>query len=205
MADLNHDPAYFLELQTQTGWGAMLRSFASWLDPQPATIILDVGTGPGLLPAIFAQNGCQAIGLDDAQEMFAEALHKSLVLGSVFQLPFPDKSFNLLTASNLLFLLPDPDAALHEMKRLLKPGGEIALLNPSENMNVASATALADERGLEGLARETLLNYASRAKRHYRWGAGDLASLFSAAGCKLTATQLKMGAGLVRFARARLC
>lgn len=204
MTDLTHDPDYFLELQTQTGWGAMLRSFASWLDPQPASVILDVGTGPGLLPAIFAQSGCRSLGIDDAVDMFDGALHTALIVGSVFELPFQPATFNLITASNLLFLLPDPQTALNKMVRLLKPNGEIALLNPSENMSVSAATALADERGLTGLGRETLLNYASRAERHFRWGAGNLESLFSAAGCQLTATQLKMGAGLVRFARASL-
>ena len=204
MTDLSHDPAYFLELQTRTGWGAMLRSFASWLDPKPASLILDVGTGPGLLPAIFAQNGCRTIGIDYTQEMFNNALHPNLVLASVFSLPFKSATFDLITASNLLFLLPDPRAALIEMTRLLKPNGEIGLLNPSEQMSVAAATALADERELTGLARETLLNYASRAERHFRWGVGELESLFSSAGCQLTATKPKMGAGLVRFARASL-
>ena len=182
----------------------MLRSFASWLDPQPDSAILDVGTGPGLLPAIFAQNGCHAFGIDDARDMFRDALHPNLVLGDVYALPFQSATFNLITASNLLFLLPNPQAALREMVRLLKPNGEIALLNPSEQMSVNAATALANERGLTGLARETLLNYAFRAEGHYRWGVGELESLFSSAGCHLTATKLKMGAGLVRFVRASL-
>ena len=211
MTDLSHDPAYFLKLQTQTAWGAMLRSFASWLDPKPASLILDVGTGPGLLPAIFTQNGCRAIGLDTSHEMFKNALHPNLVLGSVFSLPFKpatrwaeaSEAFNLITASNLLFLLPDPRAALIEMARLLAPNGEIGIINPSEKMSVAAATALANERGLTGLARETLLNYVSRAERHFRWGVGELEQLFSSADCQLTATQPKMGAGLVLFARGR--
>ena len=42
----------------------MLRSFASWLNPQPDSLILDVGTGPGLLPAILAQKGFCIIGAD---------------------------------------------------------------------------------------------------------------------------------------------
>ena len=48
MTNLQRDSSYFLELQTQTGWGAMLRSFATWLDPKPASLILDVGCGPGV-------------------------------------------------------------------------------------------------------------------------------------------------------------
>ncbi len=203
MTDLKHDPTYFLQLQTKTGWGAMLRSFASWLDPKPASLILDVGTGPGLLPVIFAQNGCRAIGVDSSFEMFREALHPDLVLASVYSLPFQCDTFNLITASNLLFLLSDPLAPLREMTRLLAPKGKVALLNPSERMSVTAATALADERGLDGLARETLLNYAGRAERHCRWGEAELRELFAEANLELTDTITQMGKGLVRFAWGR--
>lgn len=181
----------------------MLRSFASWLDPQPASLILDVGTGPGLLPAIFAQSGCRAIGVDYALDMFYNALHPNLILADVNKLPFPPSGFDWVSASNLLFLLPDPRTALIEMARLLAPNGEIALLNPSEQMSVDAATFLANARGLTDLARETLLNYAARAECHFRWSETDLRELFTSSNLELTDTITKMGHGLVRFVRGR--
>lgn len=204
MTDLRHDSDYFLELQTQTGWGVMLRSFASWLDPQPASLILDVGCGPGLLSAIFAQSGCRVFGIDASFEMFRDALHLDLILANALALPLPPATFNLITASNLLFLLPDPPFALKEMTRLLAPAGEIALLNPSEKMSLAAAKQLADTRGLEGLARETLLNYAARSEHHHRWSEDDLRELFASANLTLVDTSTKMGEGLIRFVRAVL-
>ena len=203
MTDL-HDPDYFLELQTKTGWGKMLRSFAAWLDPKPASLIIDVGTGPGLLPAIFTQKGYRAFGVDSSFEMFRDAIHPDLILADVLSLPFEASTFDLITASNLLFLLPNPLFALREMVRLLKPDGEIGLLNPSENMSISAATALADERGLEGLARESLLNYAARAERYTRWREVDLPELFAGANLILTDTITKMGPGLVRFVQGKL-
>ena len=199
MTDLSRDSDYFLELQTQTGWGAMLRSFARWLEPAP--LILDVGCGPGLLPAIFAQRGCRAFGIDSSFEMLHDALAPNLLLADAHFLPFKPATFNLITASNLLFLLPNPRTALREMTRLLAPKGEIALLNPSEKMSLRAATELADRRNLVGLPRETLLNYASRAEKHHRWSKSDLRDLFASANLTLTDTKTKMGAGLVRFAR----
>ncbi len=181
----------------------MLRSFASWLDPKPASLILDVGTGPGLLPAIFSQMGCRAFGIDSSFEMFRDALHSDLVLANALALPIKPSNFNLITASNLLFLLPDPLSALKEMTPFLAPNGEIALLNPSEKMNISAATALANERNLEGLARESLLNYAARAERHHRWSESNLRALFTSANLELTDTTTKMGEGLVRFARGK--
>ena len=202
MADL-HDPDYFLKLQTQTGWGAILRSFASWLDPKLASLILDVGTGPGLLPTIFAQSGCHSFGIDSSFAMFRNALHPDLVLANALTLPFKPATFNVITASNLLFLLPDPLSALIEMTRILVSDGEVALLNPSEDMSISAATALADEHNLEGLARETLLNYAARAEHYHRWSEDDLRELFASAKLELTDTTTKMGNGLVRFVRGK--
>lgn len=203
MTNLEHDPDYFLELQTKTGWGAMLRSFATWIDPKPASLILDVGTGPGLLPTIFAQSGCRVIGADLSFEMFRDALHPDLILSDANTLPFRSSTFNVVTASNLLFLLPNPHAALIEMTRGLAPNGEIALLNPSEQMSVAATTDLADARELEGLAHETLLNYARRAERHFRWSESDLHKLFAKAGLSFTDTTTRMGDGLVRFVKGK--
>jgi ubiquinone/menaquinone biosynthesis C-methylase UbiE len=125
------------------------------------------------------------------------------VLADVNILPLKPATLNLITASNLLFLLPDPLAALKEMARLLAPNGEIALLNPSEEMSLSAATLLADERNLEGLARETLLNYAARAENHHRWNEDNLIELFASANLKLIDTTTKMGKGLVRLARGK--
>ena len=181
----------------------MLRSFASWLDPEPDSLILDVGCGPGLLPAIFAQKGCRAFGIDSSFEMFRETLHSNLVLADVNTLPIKPATFNLITASNLLFLLSDPLSALKEMTRLLTSSGQIAVLNRSEKMRVSAATALANERNLEGLARETLLNYAARAEKYHRWSEDDLRELFASASLELSDTTTKMGEGLVRFGRGK--
>ncbi len=197
------DPDYFLELQTQTGWGRMLERFAAWIAPPPGCRALDVGAGPGLLPALLTRAGCRALGLDSVPEMFRDALHRDLVLADALRLPFQPGTFDLITASNLLFLLPDPSAALTEMTRSLREGGELAVLNPSERMSVSAAAALADARGLTGLARGTLLNYAARAERHHRWSEDDLRALFTAAGLHLTGSVTRMGPGLVRFARGK--
>jgi len=199
------DADYFLELQTQTGWGRILARFADWIAPQEEWLALDVGCGPGLLPALLAQKGCCAFGVDRDPQMFCPApLHPQVSVANVDTLPFAPETFALVSASNLLFLFPDPQTALQEMVTRIKPGGEIALLNPSENLSVAAATQLADQRGLQGLARQTLLNYATRAERHHRWTEAALEKMFASAGVKLTATQLVMGPGFARMARGKI-
>ena len=193
----------FLELQTQTGWGRTLAGFAAWCQAQPGWRVLDVGCGPGLLPALFARQGCNALGLDLEADMFLpQPLHPQVLVAHGEALPFPGGMFDLVTASNLLFLLEQPAPAVVELRRVLCAGGRLCLLNPSEAMSVQAAGMLADQRGLDGLARETLLNWARRAESYARWDAEALAGLLEAAGLKLERTELRVGSGLARLACA---
>jgi ubiquinone/menaquinone biosynthesis C-methylase UbiE len=200
---LNKDSNYFHELQSQTGWGHMLASFARWCAPQPGWRVLDVGCGPGLLPALFSQAGCRSFGTDlDPDMLIPGAVHPDTAVADAIQLPFQPNSFEMVTASNLLHLLDGPLPAIREFTRVLNPGGTLAVLNPSEHMTAAAATALADERQLTGLARDTLLNYAARAEDAIRWSPAEFEELCTQAGLQFKDTTLKMGPGLVRYAKA---
>ena len=197
------DAEYFLSLQTQTGWGRVLFQFRDWIDPQPGWLALDVGCGPGLMPALLAQRGCRSMGIDIDYQMFLPGpLHPQVITADVLQLPFPDQVFDLITASNLLFLLPDPLAALCAIRRMLRPGGHIAVLNPSEHLSVAAATQLIEARNLSGLARETLLNWTARAEAHFRWSEIESIDLFAAAKLEWVESITIMGPGFARFVRA---
>lgn len=194
--------ADFLEIQTQTGWGRTLSRFAEWCQPVPGWRVLDVGCGPGLLPSLFVRRGCCAIGVDlDARIVHAPRLHPEICLGNVSCLPFADASFELVTASNLLFLLPAPEVALREMARLARPDGRVCVLNPSERLTVESASRLAKQRGLEGIARSSLLNWATLAESHQRWDAPALGALFANAGLELQDSGMLVGPGLARLGR----
>jgi len=194
----------FLAIQTQTGWGRSLQGFADWCRPQAGWLTLDVGCGPGLLPSLLAARGCQAFGVDIDGPSLAQRLSANLAQAAAERLPFPTGSLHLVTASNLLFFLPEPAAALLEMRRIICHDGWVALLNPSERMSVALATEFADQRGLVGLDRDSLIGWAARAEAHRRWDDADLAALFASAGLVLQESALKFGPGLARFARGRL-
>ncbi|HEX9091821.1 MAG TPA: hypothetical protein VF831_10045, partial [Anaerolineales bacterium] len=110
---------------------------------------------------------------------------------------------DLITATNLLFLLPDPLPMLVEMKRLLYPGGKLAMLNPSEYLNVQAAMTFAGEQRLEGLAKSTLINWARRAEENHRWTEVDTRAIYAEAGMKCEACILKVGPGFGRFSWGR--
>jgi len=192
----------FFELQTQTAWGGVLARFRDWIDPQDGWLTLDVGCGPGLLPALLTQRGCRACGVDLDPEMFRPApLHPQVACADALRLPFPTGAFDCITASNLLFLLPQPAVALREMACLLRPGGQIATINPSERLTIAAAAELAEARGLQGAAHATLLGWAARAEAHFHWDEAETARLFEETGLAFVETITSMGPGFARFAR----
>jgi SAM-dependent methyltransferase len=199
------DFSNFLDVQTKTAWGRTLAEFASFCDPKPATVILDIGCGPGLLPALFTRRGCKSFGADYDYELLASHLVAPLVQTDAFKLPFQSSTFDLVTATNLLFLLDEPLLALQEWACILSPDGELCLLNPSENLRVDAAARLANERGLVGTARASLLNWAQNAEKHFRWTEAETRELLSRAGFRLEESVLRVGPGFARFVRARLC
>ncbi len=199
---LDNDAQYFLELQISTGWGRMLASFSRWCAPQPGQTTLDVGCGPGLLSTLFNQAGAGAFGIDHDLEMLQTSLYSEIANARAGRLPFAAHTFDLVTASNLLYLNAQPLQLLADMVRVLRPGGRVCLLNPSEKMTLKAAEQLADERRLEGLARETLLNYGQRAENNFRWSHDEIADIFQGLNLTDFQTTLRMGPGLVRYARA---
>jgi len=192
----------FLEVQTQTAWGRTLADFAAFCDPGPAARTLDVGCGPGLLQAIFAQKGCHSLGVDIDFGLLTSRLSPFIATADAFSLPFPAETFDLITGVNLLFLLNDPVRASREMKRVLKPTGHVCLLNPSEQISLEAATQLADDRGLEGKARGSLLNWARNAEQHVRWTEDEMKDLLASAGLELEESILRVRPGFARYVRA---
>ena len=206
------DFSNFLEVQTKTAWGRTLAGFASFCSPstrsgrrpKQAAVILDIGCGPGLLPAIFAREGHIAFGIDTDLSLLSSSLSPNLAQADAQNLPLQSSTFNLVTATNVLFLLADPLLALREWARVLASDGELCLLNPSENLSIAAASRLADERGLDGTARESLLNWARNAESHFRWTEAETRELLSQAGLQLDESVLRVGPGFARFARAKI-
>lgn len=105
---------------------------------QPGMTLLDVGCGPGTITADLAAIVAPARLV--ALEVSAEALQiaKSeaaargrtnieFAIGDVHDLGFPDASFDVVHAHQVLQHVADPVGALREMRRVCKPGGIVAV------------------------------------------------------------------------------
>lgn len=100
--------------------------------------VLDCGCGPGTISAGLAKavgNGT-VHGIDQSGPQIAEAVSRhqlhnlTFSANSVYQIPFDDDTFDLVFAHALFEHVGNPEAALREMYRVLKPGGLVGLCSP---------------------------------------------------------------------------
>ena len=94
-----------------------------------AKTVLELATGTGLIAKHIVNAAAHIEATDASTEMIAEAkrntssakLHFSVQ--DMFRLPYADKSFNVVIVSNALHIVPQPEKALQEIKRVLKDDG----------------------------------------------------------------------------------
>jgi ubiquinone/menaquinone biosynthesis C-methylase UbiE len=103
----------------------------------PPGRILDVGCGTGELASRLAQRGWRVIGLDLCEPMLHRARFKlnghaesvRLAVADSEHIPFADGTFDAVTCANSFHHYPRQDAVIHELHRVLKPGGQLFLLD----------------------------------------------------------------------------
>ncbi len=115
------------------------------LELQPGERLLDLGCGEGRHSILaYLDAPIEVVGLDlsgedlnTSQARFQEFVdpddhHRCLnfVRGSGLSLPFPDHTFDVVVCSEVLEHIPDFEAVLDEIRRVLKPGGRIAVSVP---------------------------------------------------------------------------
>ena len=103
----------------------------------PGLRLLDVGCGPGTITADLARLVAPGavVAIDAAAGILGEARATAAARGvdnvafdqaDVLALPYPDGHFDVVHAHQVLQHLPDPVAALREMRRVCRPGGVVA-------------------------------------------------------------------------------
>lgn len=150
--------------------------------------LLDCGCGVGSitldLAEIVAPGETVGIDLDDQQLELARAAaaerglaNARFQVGSIYELPFADGAFDAALAHTLLFHLSDPLRALKELRRVLAPGGIVAVSDDDYHTWVITPEDSAMRRVMAEIAPQVLV--ANGASPFY---SGNLRRLLLEAG-----------------------
>jgi len=132
--------------------------------------ILEVGVGTGISLPYYSESS-RIVGIDLSEAMLQKARERVAELNlqnvdrldvmDAEHLDFQDDSFDVVVATCVVNTVPNPETALEEFARVLKPGGEIILLN---RVGADSGPRLVFERLFQPFAR--MLGWRSE----FPWG-----------------------------------
>jgi phosphatidylethanolamine/phosphatidyl-N-methylethanolamine N-methyltransferase len=122
--------------------------------------VLEVGVGTGIsLPQYSSR--MRLVGIDLSEPMLAKARERvaalklrnveQLEVGDAEHLEFADGSFDVIVAQYVVTAVPNPEAALDEFLRVVRPGGEIVL-----------TSRIGADRGLRGFIEKLLSPVVNR-------------------------------------------
>lgn len=136
-----YDRSIVQHLLFQPSYRMFMEELYAWRrdDPRPFDL-LDIGCGTGTWVAMVAASSLNAerlVGLDYSASMCQVAHGKAAAIedapvfvnGDAEHLPFADASFDVLTCSNSFHHYPHQEAAIREMRRVLRPGGRLMLID----------------------------------------------------------------------------
>ena len=105
------------------------------VDPKPGDRVLDAATGTGAVAILAARRGADVVGqdlapalIDTARERAAEeGVEVTFEVGDAEAMTYEDASFDVVTSTCGVMFAPDHEAIAHELARVTRPGGRLAL------------------------------------------------------------------------------
>jgi ubiquinone/menaquinone biosynthesis C-methylase UbiE len=110
----------------------------TWASISPQAAVLDVGCGTGEFERlVLSEHPAQRmVGVDLSVKMLEIAQQKcqaypnvAFCNASASALPFPDHSFDIVVSASALHYFDQPEVSLGEMRRVLKPGGSVVIMD----------------------------------------------------------------------------
>jgi ubiquinone/menaquinone biosynthesis C-methylase UbiE len=110
-------------------------------------LVLEVGVGSGLNLPLYGSAVTRVVGLDPSPELLRLASNRtadavvpvSLLRGSAEHVPFRDAVFHAIVITWTLCSIPNPIAALTEMRRVLRPGGRLIFVEHGLSPEIRTA------------------------------------------------------------------
>lgn len=124
--------------------------------------IADIGCGTGLYTKELCRHGGKVVGVDISPQMLEIAAEKTrqyadnvtFLEGDAACLPFADHSFDLVFSITAMEFFQNPQQCLHEMYRILRPGGHMVVAT----LNSLSLWAI--QRRIKALLNHTIFSHA---------------------------------------------
>lgn len=98
------------------------------------TNLLDAGCGTGWFSKKASELGANVTSMDLGENLLnlvKEKCDSERIVGSVLEIPFEDNSFDVVINTEVIEHTPDPEKAVAELSRVLKPGGLLILTVPN--------------------------------------------------------------------------
>jgi len=125
-------PNYTTFVDTHPGFRELREKIKGMLSPSSGARVLDLGAGTCHHGLSFSTHGCEVLCLDISKEMLKTAQQKAadvhVIVGDIEKLPIKDKSVDVAICVNALRYV-DAKVFIKETKRVLKPGGEMLLVD----------------------------------------------------------------------------
>jgi SAM-dependent methyltransferase len=121
---------HWREYEQQTQYGRHADFVKKWVDTPGS--ILDVGAGDGLITFLL-----EAKGVDSCETgvQYAQDANVDVILGSVYELPYEENSFDNIYFGDVIEHLEYPNKAMKEIKRVLRNNGWLYLVTPPKQIN----------------------------------------------------------------------
>ncbi|HEY4201311.1 MAG TPA: class I SAM-dependent methyltransferase [Devosiaceae bacterium] len=132
---------------------------------------LDVGCGEGRFCRMLAARGVGATGIDPSPSLIGEARRLDpkgdYRIAAAEELPFDEAAFELVVAYLSLIDIADLKAAITEMSRVLRPGGQLLIANLTSFYSASNPTGWIDEA--DGTRRFLIDNYMGERADWVAW------------------------------------
>ncbi len=135
-------------------WRAQINTLVDHFGEHPGSPrVLDLGCGPGVSTFALGERlggDAEIVGIDLASQMikrarkhhqrqFSQLRNLRFEVADATELPFADHAFDVAVGHSFLYLVPDRVAVLHEVRRVLAPGGVLVLMEPNRDGSLLKA------------------------------------------------------------------
>ena len=176
--------APFYDLSRKPDRKAYERMYAMMRPVVKGKPVLELATGTGLIAKNIADAAKKIIATDFSPKMIAQAKKRdvpdnvSFIVQDACDISFPDDEFDVVIISNALHVMPQPETALAEIRRVLKPGG--VLIAPTYTHAKMNRRRKALSRFLKAVG----------FKAEHKWSSKEYASFLESNGWRITRAEV---------------